>query len=513
MFRFSDLPQPVLRGLNGLWRRRWLIVAVAWGCALLGWFGLWMVPDKYESRAHVFVQTETILEPVLNGFTARPDYSRRVEVMRLQLLTRPNVEQIIDRAGLDETIEARTAMERRVKMEGMVDWVAGQIKIESPREMYFIISYKNSDPKIAQAVVDAVLNMLIEQDLGASLTESEAARRRLDLQIEEYEEKLAANERAVAAFRSEHAAELTTIQGTARQRELKENELTRVSDELERTKGRVLTLQNLISATPRRTSGGELERLKVELASLRSQYEENHPDIRGVVARIQELENDNSALASNPEYVRLQSELSVARDSINALEEREARLKNELNALDFATSQAPAVEAELRQIVREYEQTQKTYEELLARRDRLDLTRSLGAAGRGVEYQVFEWPTVALAPNDPPRLLLILGVFILAAGAGGAAALGLSLLDKSYTQASELQYAFGLPVLGALSEVASETVLTERKRDRSRLVMASVALVAVAGIYAYLAVFRIPSGTPELGQRSAQVAFEAEARS
>ncbi|WP_425407849.1 XrtA system polysaccharide chain length determinant [Hyphococcus sp.] len=513
MFKFSDLPPPVLRGLNGLWRRRWVIIAVAWICALLGWLAIWMIPDKYESRAHVFVQTETILEPVLNGFTARPDYSRRVEVMRLQLLTRPNVEQIIDRAGLADTIEAKTAMERRVKMEGMVEWVAGQIQIESPREMYFIISYKNSDPEIAQAVVDAVLNMLIEQDLGASLTESEAARRRLDLQVEEYEEKLAANERAVAVFRGEHAAELTNIQGTVRQRELKENELTRVSDELERTKGRVLTLQNLISATPRRTSGGELERLKVELASLRSQYEENHPDIRGVLARIEELENDNSQLASNPDYVRLQSELSVARESISGLETREQRLKEELDSLDFASAQAPAVEAELRQIVREYEQTQKTYEELLSRRDRLDLTRNLGAAGRGVEYQVFEWPTVALAPSDPPRLLLILGVLVIAGGVGGAVALGLSLLDKSYTQASELQHAFGLPVLGALSEVSSDGVIADRLRDRSRLVVAGLALFAVAGLYAYLSVFRIPSGGAELGQKSAQFAYDAEEQS
>ncbi len=513
MFKFSDLPQPVLRGLNGLWRRRWLIIAVAWFCALAGWFALWLVPDKFESRAQVFVQTETVLEPVLNGFTARPDYSRRVEVMRLQILTRPNVEQIIYRSGLDKTIEARTPMERRVKLEGMVDWVAGQIKIESPREMYFIISYKNGDPKIAQAVVDAVLNMLIEQDLGASLTESEAAKRRLDLQIEEYEEKLVTNERAVAAFRSAHATELTASQGAIRQRELKENELTRVSDELGRTKGRIITLQNLLSATPRRTSGGELERLKVELASLRSQYEETHPDIRGVLARIAELESDGSVLSSNPEYVRLQSELNIAQGSISVLENRERLLKEELDALAFATGQAPAVEAELRQIEREYEQTQKTYEELLARRDRLDLTRNLGAAGRGVEYQVFEWPTVALAPSDPPRLLIILGIFIIAGGAGAAAALGLALLDKSYTQASELQHAFGLPVLGALSEVTSDAVLLERKRDYSRLAMACVALVAVAALYSYLTVFRLPSGTPAMSEKSAHIEINKGARS
>lgn len=511
MFKFSDLPQPVLRSLNGLWRRRWLVIAVAWAAALLGWLAVWLIPDKYESRAQVFVQTETILEPVLNGFTARPDYSRRVEVMRLQLLTRPNVEEIILRSGLDKTIEARSPLERRAKMQGMVDWVAGQINIESPREMYFIISYKNSDPKIARAVVDAVLNMLIEQDLGASLTESEAARRRLDLQIEEYEEKLVSNERAVAAFRAEHAAELTSLQGASRQRELKENEIVRVGDELERTKGRVLTLQNLISATPRRASGGELDRLRVELSALRSQYEENHPDIRGVMARIEELEKENAALSANPEYVRLQSELRVAHDSVAALEAREARLKEELGALDFAAGQAPAVEAELRQIVREYEQTQKTYEELLSRRDRLDLTRNLGAAGRGVEYQVFEWPSEALAPSDPPRLLLILGVCIAALGAGTAAALGLSLLDKSYTQASELQSAFGLPVLGAISETPSDEIFAARKQDRMRIAMASVSFIAIAGLYAYLTVFRLPSTDPAIGKTAAANHPEMEA--
>lgn len=513
MFKFSDLPQPVLRSLNGLWRRRWLIIAVMWIAAIGGWAALWMVPDRYESRAQVFVQTETILEPVLNGFTARPDYSRRVEVMRLQLLTRPNVEEIILRSGLDQTIEARTAMERRVKMQGMVDWVASQIKIESPREMYFIISYKNSDAQIAQSVVDAVLNMLIEQDLGASLTESEAARLRLDRQIEEFEEKLIANERAVVAFRADHAMELTASQGAVRQRELKENELIRVSDEIERTKGRVLTLQNLLSATPQRASGGELDRLKVELATLRSQYEENHPDIRGVLARIEELEKEDAALSANPEYVRLRSELRVAQDSVVALEGREQRLKEELDTLDFAAGQAPAVEAELRQIVREYEQTQKTYEELLARRDRLALTRSLGAAGRGVEYQVFEWPTQALAPSDPPRFLLILATLALAAGAGGAAALGLTLLDKSYTQASELQTAFGLPVLGALSEVPSQRVISTRNIDRRRLVFACAGLAAIGVLYTYLTVFRLPVTMPPIADKAAASALPHEAAS
>lgn len=216
-----------------------------------------------------------------------------------------------------------------------------------------------------------------------------------------------------------------------------------------------------------------------------------------MLARIEQLENDGGgAVSSNPEYVRLQSELRVARDSIAVLEAREAGLQQELQRLDFSVSAAPAVEAELRQIIREYEQTQKTYAELLARRDRLDLTKNLGVAGRGVEYQVFEHPQTALVPSDPPRLLLIALILIAAGGAGAAVAIGLTMLDKSYSQSSELKTAFGLPVLGAVSEAPSQLVLANRRLDLKRLSGAAAALLLVGAFYAYLSVFKLPADAP-----------------
>ncbi len=498
MFEFSDLPRPIIRHLNGLWRRRWGVVAVAWVIALLGWFAVWLIPDKYESRAHVFVQTETILEPVLNGFTARPDYSRRVEVMRLQLLTRPNVEEVILRAGMDRTIEARSDIERRTKMEALINVLSQKIKIDSPRDMYFVITYKNPNPEMAQAVVDAILNMLIEQDLGATLLESEAAVRRLNLQIEAFEEKLTANERAVANYRRANASELAGTLSATRRREQKQQELSRASDELERTVGRITTLQNLMSATPRTRSGDELDKLKVELADLRSRYEESHPDIRGAVARIAQLEGGGGgALSSNPDYVRLRSELRLAQNTVAVLGGREERLHRELEALDLTAGLAPAAEAGLQQIIREYEQTQKTYDELLARRDRLQLTRNLGAAGRGVDYQVFERPEAALTPVDPPRLLLIIGVLGIAAGVGAGAAWLMTMLDKSYTQLSELQDAFGLPVLGAISEVPSPAVVAARYGDLRKLGAFAASLMLVGGAYSYVTVLKLPSEAPD----------------
>ncbi len=496
-FRMEDLPAPLIRHLNGLWRRRWMVVAAVWGAALVGWFGVWLLPDRYESRAQVYVQTETVLQPVLRDVVASPDYTDRVDVMRLQLLARPNLEEILYRAGLDRRIEASSEIERRAALQGLVNGLESGIKIESPRDMYFVISYAHGDPEVARAVTDAVLNLLIEQDIGASLSESSAARRRLDLQIEEFEERLSANELKVAEFRRDHAIELAAAEGVDRRRSQKESELTRIAEEIGQTRGRILTLENLRSATPRGASGGELERLRVELADLRSRYEESHPDIRGVTARITELERADGGLSANPEFIRLQSELKVARNSLAALEAREVTLREDLNALDIAAGQAPAVIAELQQIERQYDTTKNTYEDLLSRRDRLQLTENLGTAGRGVDYQVFERPERALKPSAPPRQLLIYTAIFGAIIVGVAFGVLVNLIDRTYTQSEELEKAFGLPVLGAFTEAMSQDVRTSRRRDVIRLACAGAALLAMGLVYNYLSVVRLPADLQE----------------
>jgi len=497
VFMVSDLPGPVIRYVSGLWRRRWIIIAVTWLVALAGWFAVWTLPDKFESRAHVFVQTETILEPVLKGITARPDYSQRVDVMQQQLLTRPNVEEIIYRAGLDSTIEANSEIERRMKMQGLVNWVGGSVHINSPSDMYFIISYSHGDPVIARNVVDSVLNLFIEQDLGASLAENEAAHRRLDARIDEYRERLAAKDQEIAIFRRNNADELAFIEGNARLREHTQTQIVRAGAEIDQTKQRMASLQNLLSATPRTNSQQEVDALRLQLAELRSRYQENHPDIRGVLSRIDQLETGGGGtLSTNPEYRRLQSEFFAAKGALASLEAREQKLRGELEDVSFTMSQAPAAQAELLRITRDYEQTQSTYEDLISRRETLALTESLGAAGGGVAYQVFERPQISLSPSGPPRMLFIMGAALAAVAAGMGAAVFLTFLEKSYSQVEDLKEAFGLPVLGAVSEVSSIEVVRARRNDLLRLGLASAGLGLMAFGYIYMSVLRLPSERP-----------------
>lgn len=499
MFDLADLPRPVIRYAIGLWRRRWIVVIAAWIAAFAGWFGVWLLPDKYESRAQVFVQTESILQPVMTGVTAQPNYERRVEVMRQQLLTRPNVEEVIYRSGLHQTIKARSEIERRVKLEKLIAWVGNEIKVTSPQEMYFNISYRYGERDIARDVVDAVLNLLIEQDLGASLQEKEEARRLLDAEIKNFEDRLTAKEREVAAFRRDHAEELAVIEGNVRRREQRETDLARIATDLAVEERRVATLRGLLAATPATSSGPELDRLKVDLAQLRSQYNETYPDIENLKARIAQLEGSGGTLLPvNPEHRRLATELATASGAVEGLRSAEAKARAELGALAVTIGAAPAVEAEQQQIVRDYEQTRKSYEELLGRRDRLALTSSLGAGGQGVEYKIFERPTAALTPATPPRMLFILAALVGAFGAGAAAALLITYFDRSFTQSTDLEEAFGLTVLGSVSVVPTRIAGAAMRRDLAWLGAACAGLVLIAFGYLYFEVLRLPAASAGL---------------
>ena len=438
MFDISELPRPLIRYGVGIWRRRWIIVAIAWLTAFAGWLAIAFLPDKYESRAHVFVQ-EAIVDPLLKDVAARPNYEQRIDALRVSLLTFPNVEEMVYRAKLDATIDATNSLDRQAQLENIVKNVASGIRIGIPQDNYLILRYAHEDPTIARNVVDAAVNILIEQDLGASLRQSQISEEKLRVTIADYDELLAEQETEIAQYRRIHAGELADSLSTEQSRERRNEQLEEIIDSKSQVSLRIETLRARLAVTPRVTTGGELGQLQVELSQLRSQYNDNYPDIQNILSRIERLESDD-ALPDNPEYKRIQAELAGARDTLRALTVRQDRIRAEIESEAVIVGQAPAVVAELQRLQRSLSETQTTHRALIASRDALALRRTLDNTGQGgLDYQVIERPRKALVPNDPPRLILIVGVFFLAFGAGGGLALLLAFLDRTYTQIGDLE--------------------------------------------------------------------------
>ncbi len=486
MFDLSELPRPVIRYGAGLWRRRWLVVAIAWLTAILGWIAVAMIPDRYQSQAAILI-SEPLVDPLISEVASRPDISQRVQVLRLSLLTFPNVEEIVYRAGLDSEIIAITPLDRQAQLERMVKEIQNNISIVNPRTNYFEFRYAHQNPQIAKDVVDAAVNLLIEQDLGESLRQTEATEDRLRTKIAEYDGLLAKQEQEVVQYRRIHATELAATIGDKQQSARKEAQLENIIDNISQTSLRVETLRVRLASTPKLSTGGELEGLKIRLAQLRSQYNDNYPDIQNLLQQIERLESDE-ALPDNRDYIRIQSELRSARDTLAALRIREERIRAEIES-DFVTvGQSPEIAAGLLQLQRRVEETRNYLSTLVTYRDSLAQRRTISDGSRGLDYSVLERPRKALVPNDPPRQLLILAVSILAFGAGGALALAMTFLDKTYTQSADLEAAFDLPIMGAIGTIKTPLSKKKVRRDFLQLSTACVALFLLCFVYIYVAV-------------------------
>ncbi len=69
--------------LNQLWERRWTIIAVSWFLCLAGWGYVALLPDIYRSSARIYVDTSSLLRPLLANIAVERNIRDEVLLMRL----------------------------------------------------------------------------------------------------------------------------------------------------------------------------------------------------------------------------------------------------------------------------------------------------------------------------------------------------------------------------------------------------------------------------------------------
>lgn len=486
----SSLPRPLVRAVVGVWRRRWLVAATAWLMAVAGWLAVLTIPDSYESRAQVYINTDTAIEQSTAELGSRTNLEKTVRVVRTQLLSRDNLERVIYDTGLDATIDGRIELERRLAA------LEDAIEVRSREEQYFEITYADVDPVMAQRVVSSVLELFIEQNVGAALEDVDTGLATLDNQIAARGAELEDVETQIASYRTSNASELAGTSRSERRLDAKESELARVQDQISRLQATRGSVRAELSVLPRTTAGGEIDTLKVQLAQLRAQYTERHPDIPRLEARIRELEAGGADLPDNPDYLAAERQMGSINNEIAALGRQERRVIREIEELELSAAQTPEAEADLTRLLRERTQLEEIYDALRDQRDQMALRSAINEAGGGIKYERYDTPRVAAEPSWPPRGLFAIMVFVASLGAGAGLAFLLTQIDKSYTQASDLEEALGLPVLGAVSPSPTRASRTRATGDRLALAATLGSLTLIAGGLYYLWEVRVAEPAP-----------------
>ena len=513
----EELIQQVSSVVRSMWSYRWAGLIAAWTVAVLGSVVVFRIPDRFEASARIYVDTQSILKPLMQGLAVQPNVDQQVGMLSRTLISRPNIEKLVRMADLDLKSESKA------QQEALIENLQKSVEIKTTgRDNLYSLSYVESDRDKAKRVIQSMVSIFVESSLGASRKDTDSAKVFLDEQIKSYETKLEEAETRLKDFRlrnidmqtgdgKDSASRLSEInQLLARSRlELREAEQARDAArrqiDAEKAGGTGSSVsQGLMaeSATSFATPevDARLDALRRNLDALLQRYTEAHPDIVTTRRMVKELEEQKrkevaelrKAAMASPTPTMTNSSQSAATQELSrllansevmvaALRARVTEYTTRYAAAKAASRTSPQIEAEAAQLNRDYGIIKKSYEDLVGRRQSAVMSGDLDVASGVAEFRLIDPPRVAPKPVSPNRLLLLPLVLLAALAAGLFFAFAASQMRPTFAAAEELRLVTGLPLLGVVTLLTTDD---DRQRDRVSLFRFVAASGGLVGLFA-----------------------------
>lgn len=467
----DDVLRQVVSELRGMWRRRWTGLGAAWLIGVVGGVVLWRVPDRYEALARVYVDTQSVLKPLLQGLTVEPNVDQQVTMLSRTLISRPNVSKLIDMAALDSEGKSR---------ESLVDDLISRLQIvgagRDNKENLYTLTFRDPDPAKAKRVIESLSKIFVESSRGQTRQDSVDAKAFIEEQIKIYESKLEEAENKLKDFRLRYVGlpevgrDLTGSINDANNRlgeaRLQLREAENARDSLKRQ----LTGEDAVLASPGSVVpeiDARIDALKRNLDTLMQRYTEQHPDVLGAKRVLAQLEEQRrldlltqqrapagkpiTSENANPVYQELKVSLARADANVATMQTRVAEYEARYRQLKDSARVMPEIQAELAKLNRDYDINKKNYESLVARRESAQISNEMGAADGVAEFRLVEPPRVSSTPVAPNRRFLLPLILLASLGAGILASFWANKMSPVFFDGRVLREVTGLPVLGGVS--------------------------------------------------------------
>lgn len=497
----NGLYDELLVALHGVWKRRWLALAVGWGIALLGWLVISLIPNKYESNARVMIQARSMLSNAV-GMSAG-ERQQNIDSVRTTLTSAASLEKIV--RGTD--LSTQVANDRDVADRAAM--LAKAIKVVPEQDNLFKISMVSGDSslsdaanaKLSRQVVQKLIDLFVDGNMAENRVETGQTVKFLDAQIDARGKQLAAAEAKRGEFEQKYMALLPGTGTIADRIAQGRAEMARIDGELAAANSGLAAVRGQMASTPAstRTPGVVIAGTPGAGAGIQAQINEGrargwtdqHPDMVALREQLGRTGGGGgggsrvgpATVTANPMYVSLRSMLAEKQAVAGALAARKGQIQGQINAVIAQQAANPQVAAEQTELDRNYQVLKAQYDKLLADREDVKLRGDVQSTTAAVKFSVIEPPSSPKTPAAPNRPLLLTMVLLAALGGGAGAAFAMGQLQGSFVTPSALAKASGLPVLGSIHEVLTNAQRTEAQKKMKLFAGGAAALV---GIYAVL---------------------------
>lgn len=470
----DDVLRQVVAELRGMWRRRWAGLGAAWLVGILGGVILWRIPDRYEALARVYVDTQSMLKPLLQGLTVEPNMDQQVTMLSRSLISRPNISRLVDMASLEPQ-----GMSKEDYVEDLMRRLQLQVASvgrDNQANNIYTLTFRDTDPARAKRVIESLSKIFVESSRGQTRQDSVDAKAFIEDQIKTYEKKLEEAENRLKEFRLRYVGlpdvgrDLTGSINEANNRLSEARLQLREAENARDSLKRQLTGEDAVLSSPGSVVpeiDARIDALKRNLDTLMQRFTEQHPDVVGAKRVLAQLEEQRrldllaqqrapvgrpiTSENANPVYQELKVSLARADASVATMQTRVAEYEMRYRQLKDSARVMPEIQAELAKLNRDYEVNKKNYESLVASRESAQMSNEMGAAEGVAEFRLVEPPRVSSTPVAPNRRSLLPLVLLASLGAGLLASFWANKMSPVFFDCRALRSVTGLPVLGGVS--------------------------------------------------------------
>jgi uncharacterized protein involved in exopolysaccharide biosynthesis len=468
-------------------RRAKIILIPALLAPLVGFSISYFFTPKYTAQSEVLIEGQKVPESMVQPVVLQ-DLAARVSTLTNQVQAesklRPLVEKLYPGMSPAQVGEKIDSIRQNISVEPVPSELLaiGSAKIKKPGTSPFpgfYVRFTASNARESQQICNELTDLLVREYANQINDAAAGTSEVLNRGIEDAKNNLDSMDAKLAEFKKQYVGQLPSDQDsnlkilTGLNSQLESNTQTLNRAQQDKSYTESMVAQQLAAwkqsqnSTNPDTLQKQLSDMQSQLLQLRSKYTDDHPDviktkadIEGVKKKLADLnkgsseatdDNTEKSSAIEPAEIRqLRLQLHQYGDLITSATRDQKRLQQEIASYQSRISLSPAIEEQYKALTRDYDNAQKTYEELLAKKSSADLTVKMNNQSVGERMVPLFLADLPDAPSFPNRWIFALGGLAAGLALGASISLLLELRDNSIRNERDAEAVLELPTLIAV---------------------------------------------------------------
>ncbi len=214
--------------------------------------------------------------------------------------------------------------------------------------------------------------------------------------------------------------------------------------------------------------------MKLELAKQKSIYNDNHPAVRVLQRRIDQLEKNatsapgqavpvKTVTAQSVMVEKVQAQIDTANARLKSLNDDEASIRARISQTEGRVMRSAQTEGALGAILREYENAKTAYAEIKIKLDNSKIAKNIEMENKGERFVLIEAPVFPKKPIEPNRILIIVAGFFGAIAFAVALVILIETLDQRIRGVDTLASIMKIQPLATIPYITNKAELSRKK--------------------------------------------------